>query len=130
MLLTLGFTQCVKLKQDDLPEIIGPYLQSMSEDAELRRAFWGDIFEYHRVTAVLNRHNHYYYHAEYGGTHYIVTAGRGVPLYETDSIQPETVTYKKIEHFMRIDVGLEHTSMKAIDIKGDLIEEITVNPRR
>ena len=103
---------------------------SRVEDAELRRAFWGDIFERHRVTAVLNGHDHYYHHAEHGGTHYIVTAGGGAPLYDTDSIQPETVTYKKIEHFMRIDVGLEHTSMKAIDINGDLIEEITVNRRR
>ena len=103
---------------------------SRVEDAELRRAFWGDIFERHRVTAVLNGHDHYYHHAEHGGTHYIVTAGGGAPLYETDSIQPETVTYKKIEHFMRIDVAPEQTTMKAIDINGDLIEEINVNRRR
>ena len=98
-------------------------------DAELRREFWGDIFERHGVTAVLNGHDHYYHHAEHGGTHYIVTAGGGAPLYETDAIQPETVKYQKIEHFMRIDVGLSETTMKAIDINGTLIEEIVVNRR-
>ena len=98
-------------------------------DAELRRAFWGDIFERHGVTAVLNGHDHYYHHAEHGGTHYIVTAGGGAPLYETDAIQPETVKYQKIEHFMRIDVGLTETTMKAIDINGNLIEEIVAKRR-
>ena len=99
-------------------------------EAELRRAFWGDIFERHSVTAVLNGHDHYYHHAEHGGTHYIVTAGGGAPLYNTDAIQPETVKYKKIEHFMRIDVGLEKATMKAIDINGNLIEEIIVDKRK
>jgi 3',5'-cyclic AMP phosphodiesterase CpdA len=103
---------------------------SRVEDAKLRREFWGDIFERHNVTAVLNGHDHYYHHAEHGGTHYIVTAGGGAPLYETDAIQPETVKYKKIEHFMRIDVGNESTTMKAIDINGELIEEIVAKRRK
>ncbi len=103
---------------------------SRVEDAELRRAFWGDIFERHDVTAVLNGHDHYYHHAEHGGTQYIITAGGGAPLYDTDAIQPETIKYKKIEHFMRIDVGLENTVMKAIDINGELIEEIVVARRK
>ncbi|MCK5134252.1 MAG: metallophosphoesterase [Bacteroidales bacterium] len=102
---------------------------SRVEEAELRREFLGDIFERHGVTAVLNGHDHYYHHAEHGGTHYIVTAGGGAPLYDTDAIQPETVKYQKIEHFMRIDVGLTQTTLKAIDINGKLIEEIVVNCR-
>jgi len=102
---------------------------SRVEDAELRREFWGDVFERHGVTAVLNGHDHYYHHAEHGGTHYIVTAGGGAPLYDTDAIQPETIKYQKIEHYMRIDVGLTETIMKAIDINGNLIEEIVVNLR-
>ncbi len=103
---------------------------SRVEDAELRREFWGDIFERHNVNAVLNGHDHYYHHAEHGGTHYIVTAGGGAPLYDTDAIQPETVKYKKIEHFMRIDVGSENTTMKAIDINGEIIEEIVTGKRK
>lgn len=104
--------------------------ESRVEEAELRRAFWGDIFERHGVTAVLNGHDHYYHHAEHGGTHYIVTAGGGAPLYDTDAIQPETVTYKKIEHFMRIEVGSDNTKMTAIDINGEIIEEIVADRRK
>ncbi len=103
---------------------------SRVEEAKLRREFWGDIFERHNVTAVLNGHDHYYHHAEHGGTHYIVTAGGGAPLYDTDAIQPETVAYKKIEHYMNFEVGLEETVMKAIDINGELIEEIVVERRK
>ena len=103
--------------------------KSRVEDAALRRKFWGDIFERHQVTAVLNGHDHYYHHAEHGGTHYIVTAGGGAPLYSTDAIQPETVKYKKIEHYMRIDVEKGQSIIKAIDINGELIEEIKVNRR-
>jgi hypothetical protein len=108
------------------------YSIKMSRVAEAvkRRKFWGDIFERHNVTAVLNGHDHYYHHAEHGGTHYIVTAGGGAPLYDTDAIQPETVKYKKIEHFMHIDVGGVSTTMKAIDINGEIIEEIKVERRK
>ncbi|MCF6333133.1 MAG: metallophosphoesterase [Draconibacterium sp.] len=104
--------------------------KSRVPEAEMRRKFWGDIFERHKVTAVLNGHDHYYEHAIHGGTHYIVTAGGGAPLYDIDAIQPETVKYKKIEHFMRIDVGEKSTIMKAIDINGELIEEIKVDRRK
>ncbi|MBT3242444.1 MAG: metallophosphoesterase family protein [Bacteroidetes bacterium] len=104
--------------------------KSRVADAELRREFWGDVFERHDVTAVLNGHDHYYHHAENRGTHYIVTGGGGAPLYATDSIQAETVAYKKIEHYVRVNVGIDNTSLEAIDINGDLIEEIIVERRK
>lgn len=104
--------------------------KSRVAEAEQRRAFWGDIFERHHVTAVLNGHDHYYAHAIHGGTHYIITAGGGAPLYDLDDIQPETVKYKKTEHFMRIDVGQDQTIMQAIDIHGDVIEKIIANRRK
>lgn len=104
--------------------------KSRVAEAEMRRKYWGDIFERHHVTAVMNGHDHYYAHAIHGGVHYIVTAGGGAPLYNTDAIQPETVKYKKIEHYMRVDVGNKQTIMKAIDINGDLIEEIKIKRRK
>ncbi len=102
---------------------------SRVEEAEQRRAFWGDVFERHNVQVILNGHDHYYHHAVHGGTHYFVTAGGGAPLYDTDAIQPETVKYKKIEHYMRIDVGLEQAVLKAIQLDGEVIDEIIVKPR-
>lgn len=104
--------------------------KSRVAEAELRRKFWGNIFERHHVTAVLNGHDHYYHHARHGGVDYIVTAGGGAPLYSTDAIQPETVKYKKIEHYMQINVEKNHAILKAIDINGNLIEEIKVKRRK
>lgn len=102
---------------------------SRVEEAEQRRAFWGDIFERHHVQVVLNGHDHYYHHALHGGTHYIVTAGGGAPLYDTDAIQPETVKYKKIEHYMRIEVGEDFAKLKAIQLDGTILDEFIVNKR-
>lgn len=97
--------------------------------AEQRRTFWGDIFERHHVQVVLNGHDHYYHHAIHGGTHYVVTGGGGAPLYNTDAIQPETVRYKKIEHYMRVDVGMENAVLKAIQLDGNVLDEFTVERR-
>ena len=104
--------------------------KSRVEEAEMRRAYWGDIFERHGVTAVINGHDHYYHHAEHGGTHYITSAGGGAPLYDTNAIQPETVNYKKIEHYMRIDVGKKEVVMKAIQLDGEVIEKIVAKKRK
>ena len=99
-------------------------------EAARRRAYWGNIFERHHVQVVLNGHDHYYEHAFHGGTHYIVTAGGGAPLYNTDAIQPETIKYKKIEHYMSIDVGPEKATLKAIQLDGSILDEFSVTRRQ
>jgi predicted phosphodiesterase len=103
--------------------------KSRVEGTKLRRRFWGDIFERHHVQVFLNGHDHHYHHALHGGTHYITTAGGGASLYDTDAPQPETVKFKKIEHFMTVDVGLDETVLTAIDINGEVIEEVRVLKR-
>lgn len=99
------------------------------EDTKLRKKFWGDIFERHGVQVILNGHDHHYHHAFHGGTHYVTTAGGGAGLYEPDTPQPETVLFKKIEHFVTVDVGIESSKLTATDINGDIIEEIVVQRR-
>lgn len=103
--------------------------RSRVSGTKLRREFWGDIFERHHVQVYLNGHDHHYHRALHGGTHYITTAGGGASLYDTDAPQPETVTFKKIEHYMTIDVGLDEAVLTAIDIDGELIEEVRVSKR-
>jgi acid phosphatase type 7 len=100
------------------------------EDAKLRRAYWGDIFERHGVQVILNGHDHHYHHAMAGGTHYITTAGGGAGLYEPDVPQPETLKLAKIEHFVRVDVGLKEAVLTVIDINGDQLDKITVDKRQ
>lgn len=102
---------------------------SRVREAARRRAFWGNIFERHGVSAVMNGHDHYYEHAFHEGTHYIVTAGGGAPLYDTDALQPETLKAEKVHHYMSIDVGEEQTILKAIRMDGSLIEKIVI-PKR
>ncbi|MBC8181537.1 metallophosphoesterase [candidate division KSB1 bacterium] len=102
---------------------------SRVEDAKMRRAFWGDIFERHGVQVILNGHDHHYHHAFSGGTHYITTAGGGAGLYDVSAIQPETVMVKKVEHFVVVDVGLNEAKLTAIDINDNVIEEIKVEKR-
>jgi hypothetical protein len=103
--------------------------KSRVADTKLRRKFWGDIFERHRVQVFMNGHDHHYHHAIDGGTHFITTAGGGAGLYETDSPQPETVKFSKIEHFITVDVGLNEAKLTAIDINGEIIEEIIISKR-
>ncbi len=103
--------------------------KSRVAETKLRRKFWGDIFERHHVQVILNGHDHHYHHAFSGGTHYVTTAGGGAPLYDTDAPQPETVKFKKIEHFMTVDVGLENATLTAIDINGEIIDKFSVKRR-
>ncbi len=103
--------------------------KSRLEGAKLRREFWGDIFKRYGVQVILNGHDHHYHHAYSEGTHYVTTAGGGAGLYETDAPQPETVIFKKIEHFVSVEVGLETATLKAIDINGEIIDSFTVSKR-
>jgi len=103
---------------------------SRVEDAKMRRAFWGNIFERHGVQVILNGHDHHYHHAFSGGTHYITTAGGGASLYEATALQPETIKVVEIEHFMVIDVGKKEAKLTAIDINDNIIEEIKVEKRK
>jgi len=104
--------------------------KSRVEDAKIRRKFWGDIFERHNVQAVINGHDHHYHHAYDKGVHYITTAGGGAGLYETDSPQPETVKFAKIEHFMSADVGLNEVTFNVIDINGEELDKIIIKKRQ
>lgn len=103
--------------------------KSRLEGTKLRREFWGDIFKRYGVQVILNGHDHHYHHAYSEGTHFVTTAGGGAGLYETDAPQPETVKFKKIEHFVSVEVGLEKATLRAIDINGEIIDAFTVSKR-
>ena len=100
--------------------------KSRVEDTNEYRKFWGDLFERHNVQVFMNGHDHHYHHAMKNGVHYITTAGGGAGLYETDSPQPETVKFSKIEHFVSIDINKDDAILNVIDIDGNKIDKITV----
>ena len=103
--------------------------KSRVKGAKMRRKFWGDIFERHRVQIVFSGHDHHYHHAMSGGTHYITTAGGGARLYDIDAIQPETIKAIKKEHFILADVSENTVILNVIDINGDQLDTVTVSKR-
>ena len=94
-----------------------------------QKEFWGDIFERHQVQAFINGHDHHYHHAYKNGVHYITTAGGGAGLYETDSPQPETINYSKVNHYLSINVAGDESIINVIDIDGNKIDEIKLSKR-
>lgn len=103
--------------------------KSRVAETERRRKFWGDIFERHNVQVFFNGHDHHYHHAFKNGVHYITTAGGGAPLYKIDAVQPETVKYKLIEHYISVSINKDDAVLDAIDINGNEIEKIVVKRR-
>lgn len=103
--------------------------KSRAEDAKIRRAFWGGLFERRGVQVVLSGHDHHYHRAVSGGTHFVTTGGGGASLYDADAPQPETVKIAKARHYIRINVGEEQANLSVIDIDGSLIESFSVQKR-
>jgi len=104
--------------------------KSRVEDTNKYREFWGDIFERHNVQFFINGHDHHYHHALNKGVHYITTAGGGAGLYETDSPQPETVKFSKINHFLSVNMDIETATINVIDLDGNEIDKIVVEKRK
>ena len=104
--------------------------KSRVEESKIAREFWGDIFERHGVQIFLNGHDHHYHRAFDNGTHFITAAGAGAPLYDIDALQPETVSYKKIEHFVNVEVNKNNAVLHVIDIDGNEFDTVKVKRRK
>lgn len=104
--------------------------ESRVAESKMVRKFWGDIFERYGVQAFINGHDHHYHHAIDKGVHFITSAGAGAPLYDIDAVQPETVNYKKIEHFMNIEVNEKNAVLHVIDIDGNEFDTIEIQRRK
>lgn len=103
--------------------------KSRVEESKMYRAFWGDIFARHGVQVFLNGHDHHYHHAIDNGVHFITAAGAGAPLYKVDAPQPETVSFKEIEHFINVQVNETTAILHVIDINGTEFDTIVVERR-
>lgn len=100
------------------------------EDAKDRRKFWGDTFSKHGVQAVICGHDHHYHRAEADGVTLVTSGGGGAGLYDGDVPAPETITYKKVNHLITVDVGEEEAKMKVTEIDGTIIETFSVKKRQ
>ena len=104
---------------------------TMPEYAPNTDKFWGDIFEKNNVSAFINGHDHHYHRYEADGVPIITSGGGGAGLYDGDpKFAPgESILYKKVNHFITVDVGLKEVTLKAIDVEGNQIETFST-PRR
>ena len=101
------------------------------EDTKLFRAYWGDIFERNNVQAVISGHDHHYHRSQANGVQIITSGGGGAGLYDGDpKFAPESVLYKKVNHFISVDIGLKQATFKVIDTAGNEIETFTVDRRK
>lgn len=78
----------------------------------------------------LNGHDHHYHRAVKDNVHFITSAGGGAPLYKFDAIQPETVKYKKIEHFVNVEINGDNAVLHVIDINGTEFDTVVVKRRK
>ncbi len=104
--------------------------RSRVEDARRRRAYWGDVWQGYRVSMILNGHDHHYHRAEVGGVQYVTSGGGGAGLYDADTPAPETVKLAKVHHYLRFEVDAESTSVTAVDLEGNPIDQFKLPNRR
>ncbi len=79
------------------------------------------------VSLVVAGHNHYYSRAIVDGVQHITTGGGGAPLYEPELNQPNIVKYKKVHHFIKVEVDKNKLYFSAISSNGSKIESVTIS---
>lgn len=85
------------------------------------------LFEMYGVDLVLNGHDHLYERSEKDGLTYIVTGGGGAPLYKVNSTENryQQVAQSK-HHYVALDIDAEKIVASAIDVQGDVFDQVTV----
>jgi predicted phosphodiesterase len=87
---------------------------------------WGRLFERHRVTAVLQGHNHNYQRHERNGIVYLTSGGAGAPLYSLGEGGPERKAAVKVNHYVRVRLRDGTCAIEAVDIDGNVIDRRSI----
>ena len=99
-----------------------------SSSYEGRRA-WEPLFKKYGVSLVLSGHNHNYERIRTGGVTYITSGGGGASLYPCVRSQPGLVMCKPINQFLEVDSSPAGIAVRAVGVKGDTIDQVTVPVR-
>lgn len=81
-----------------------------------------DLLRERRVSLVVAGHDHAYERGFGGGLRYIVSGGGGAPLYARKTVQPETLTFESVHHFVEIAVDGDRVETVARRASGTIIE--------
>ncbi|MFJ9721971.1 metallophosphoesterase [Streptomyces sp. NPDC101209] len=92
-------------------------------------ARWGPVLERHRVTLVLNGHDHTYqrFTSAHGVTH-IVTGGGGAALYPVGSgcRTPHSAAAASRRHFTAVEVTATRVTVTAVSDDGAVLDRIVL----
>lgn len=86
-----------------------------------------ELFDKYSVLFVFSAHVHSYEHSLYEGTHYIVTAGGGAPLYPVTRDNQYKVVRENIHHYTVMTRDNDTYTLKAIDINGRVIDNFSTS---
>lgn len=81
-----------------------------------------ELFRNGGVTAVFQGHEHMYSHYEKEGVHYFTAAGGGAPLYKGYG--------GEFYHYLRVTVGAGSVRILAIDVDGEVRDDVSIPFRR
>jgi len=87
------------------------------------------LFKKYSVAAVFSGHDHIYERSVKDGIQYIVFGGAGGRLYNKDSRNDYSVTFKKTHGFLMILPEGDMTRLVAYDMEGNVIEEVNIHAK-
>ena len=101
-------------------------IHSPSYDA---RRMWEPLFRKYGVSLVLQGHNHHYERITAKGVTYITSGGGGAGLYPCVRSQPGLAICKPVHHFLEVDSSPSGIAVRAVGIKGNTVDQVTVPVR-
>lgn len=85
------------------------------------------LIEKYNVLFVFSAHVHCYEHSYYKGTHFIVTAGGGAPLYRETIENPYKVVRIQKHHYCILTSNNDEYTINVKDIDGNIIDTISTS---
>ncbi len=80
------------------------------------------LLDRHGVNLILSGHDHTYERGAGQGMKYIVSGGAGAPLYARKSVQPETLAFASVHHFVSVLVDGESITTAVHLAGGGILE--------
>jgi len=96
------------------------------QDLEDVRKYIQPLCEKYNVKIVFSGHNHNYARAEVNGVQHITCGGGGAPITEPDTTKPNIVKAFGKHHFCVTSIDGENLNVQAIDIEGNVFDEINL----
>jgi predicted phosphodiesterase len=122
-----------QLQDTETPTIavfhIAPFSSSSvhPEDSAPLRNLWVPQFESANVPLVLSGHFHHYERLLVNDIHYIVAGGGSEVTYALGPFLPESQFVQRVSSYVLLELGMDTIYLQAIDINGNMIDELTIN---